>query len=72
MRKQKQEFLKAVWDLINKTKSEPMDAVLHTAIKFNIEVEAAAKIIKGDPTLQEMIAREAISSNQIKRSSVAA
>lgn len=66
MRKQKEAFLKQVWERIKGTDCIAMDAVLEVAVKENIEVEAAAKIIKGDATLLAMIQEQAVGHNQIK------
>jgi len=66
MRKEKEAFLRQVWERIKGTDCIAMDAVLEVAVKQNIEVEAAAKIIKGDAVLHKMIQEQAIHMNKFK------
>lgn len=67
MRKQKEAFLKAVWERVSTTGSLVMDSVLEVAEQQNIEVEAAAKIVKGDAELQALLLKQAIEMRQISR-----
>ena len=71
MRKQKEAFLKAVWERVRGTGCHAMDAVLEIAEKENIEVEAAAKLIKGDVELMKLVKQEAIDMRQIKATEAA-
>jgi hypothetical protein len=66
MRKQKEQFLKAVWERIKSTKCDALDAVIDTAEASNIELEAAAKIVKGDQELAALIQQQAVQMNMIK------
>jgi hypothetical protein len=66
MRKQKEQFLKAVWERIKTTKCDALDAVIDTAEASNIELEAAAKIVKGDQELAALIQQQAVQMNMIK------
>jgi len=66
MRKEKEAFLKAVWERIKGNESVALDAVLEIAQKQNIEMEAAAKLIKGDADLQALIRSQAVHLRQIR------
>lgn len=66
MRKQKEAFLKAVWERVRGTQCVALDAVIEVAEKQNIEMDQAAKIIKGDKVLQQLIHEQAIKMRQIK------
>lgn len=66
MRKQKEAFLKAVWERIKGTDCVALDAVMEIAQKQNIEMEAAAKLIKSDAELQSMIRTQAVQMRMIR------
>lgn len=71
MRKQKEAFLKAVWERVKGTGCVALDAVLEIAQKQNIEMEAAAKLIKGDAELQALIREQAVEMRQIRNTEAA-
>lgn len=66
MRKQKEAFLRAVWERIKGTDCIALDAVLEVAQKQNIEMEAAAKLIKSDAELQTLIRGQAVQMRMIR------
>ncbi len=66
MRKEKELFLKAVWERIKGTDCIALDAVLEVAEKRHLEPEAAAKIVKGDVKLSELIREQAVGMRQIR------
>lgn len=60
MRKQKDLFLRAVWERVRNTGSHVMDTVIEVAELQNLEIETAAKIVKGDAELQALLKQQAI------------
>lgn len=62
----KQEFLKAVWSLINTTDTCAFDAVLDVTERYGIDAQTAAKILNSDATLKALVEQRALALNIIK------
>ncbi len=68
----KQEFLKAVWALINSTDTCAFDAVLDVTERFNLDPQTSAKILNSDSALKALVEQRAVALNIIKPSNAIA
>lgn len=65
----KERFIVSVWDIINKTDCDALDAVMEVADKNNIDMETAGKLVNSNSALKKLIESQAYHMNQLKRSS---
>lgn len=63
----KEEFIVAVWNLINTTKCEALDAVQEVAERNDIDMETAGKLVGSNSALKKLIESQAYAVNQLKR-----
>jgi len=62
----KQEFLKAVWALINTTDTCAFDAILDVSNRYGVDAQTVAKLVNSDGPLKALIQQRAVELNIIK------
>jgi hypothetical protein len=63
----KEQFIVSVWDKINKTRCDALDAVQEVAEANEIDMETAGKLVGSNSALKKLIESQAHQMNQLKR-----
>jgi hypothetical protein len=63
----KEQFLKDVWYKVKNHNGLVMDVILDLAIKFDIDVETAAKIVTSEPELKQLLESQSVELNLVRK-----